>query len=434
VGKIRIETLASAFRELRQKIDIVPFDTDVSEESISLSPQRFIDPQKWGVATIETWNNSRNSSISVRQIWDEMIYFLGTTCDEIEVTFRYFMDGIQRTTPIGKIRLRKNSFEMAPIHFAQIGIVLLQRDKGILTRADDRMRLFIEYPNDFVMSLTTIKELKDDMLGYLKERVGGAFESVDTSYRIARLKESEKESFSKTVELDGIKYPRVNDEELWQWCADPAQFRNQARRWTTRYRDIAEQELYDNALERFGGKTSGNKYEFVLKDGPLTHVRGDFTRAALGVVKSFNTNFLEITQMTRVLGLPCGYRSPVFTKTRPDGDPEEETYDDLGHKSNSLISWYIRIRPVGRHDPTWGLLRIEMHQQALPCQGHAGRWNKLDTLIVDAISRQLLFEANPSSHPDPRWHNLIYPIKVCESFARSRILPNVTARYLLGGT
>lgn len=436
MAKIRIETLASAIRELRKRITIVPFDTHVSEESVSLSTQHSVDPEKWGVSTIESWSKSRRRALSAKAIWDEMVYFLGEKPKGVKVTFDYFMDGIQRTTPIGKVRLRKSSYETIPIHFAQIGIVLLERKQRTLMMEHEEVKLLIEYPNGFVISETNREELRYDVLGSIKQRVGGTVQGVDTSYRIARLKESEKDSFQDMIELDGIKYPRINNDQLWQWCSDPAQFRSQARRWTTRYRDIAEQELYDKALERLGsGVTVGTKYGLILKDGPLTHMRGAFTKAALGVVKTFKTNFLGRTQMTKVFGLPYGYRSPVFTKIRPDGDPEEsEIYDDSGVKKNRLISWYVRIREVGKHDTTWGLLRIEMHEQTLPCQGHAGRWTEQDTLIIDEISRQLCFEASPSSHPDPRWHNLIYPIKACESFARSRIVPHVTARYLLGGT
>ena len=423
-------------RELRKTITIVPFDTNVPEEAVALRTQREVDPNKWGVTPIESWSKNQKRTISTKTIWDEMIHFLGDKPDNIDISFKYFIDGIQRTTPIGKIRLRKNSFETVPVHFAQLGAALLKRENRILTKQDEGVKLLLEYPNSFVQSETNIDALKMNLLGQISDATGGALHGVDTSYRIPHLKEAEKDSFKDIKEIDGLKYPRIDNNDLWKWCADPAQFRNQAKKWTTRYRDLLEHDIYGKALERFSpAVVVGSKYEFVLKDGPLTHIRGGITKAALGVVKSFTTIFLEKTNMTKVLGLPYGYRSPVFTMKRPEGDPEEiEIYDvDSDGKKHTLVSWYLRIRPVENHDATWGLLRVEMHTESLPCQGHAGRWSEQDTFVIDEISRQLCFEASPSSHPDPRWHNLIYPIKCCENFLRSRIVPHVTARYLLGG-
>jgi len=435
-AKISFDTLASAIRELRKKIPIVPFETSTCEESISLSIQRSVNPEEWGVTTIESWSKTYRRALSAEDMWNEKIAFIGNGSKGVKVSFNYFMDGIQRTIPIGKINFRKSSYETVPIHFGQIAIVLLRREHRMLMMEDEEVELLIEYPNNFVMSETNRKELQEDLLKNVKEKMGGGIQTVDTSYRIARLRESEEDSTDNVRVLDGIKYPGIDKKELWKWCSDPAQFRSQARRWTTRYRDIAEQEIYDKALERFGsGVTVGSKYELVVKDGPLTHIRGGLVKAALGIVKTFRTNFLGRTKMTRVLGLPYGCRSPVFSKTRPNGDPEEcEIYDDCGAEKNRLISWYVRIREIGRHDPTWGLVRLEMHEETLPCQGHSGRWTEEDTLVVDEISRQLCSEGNPTSHPDPRWHNLIYPIKCCESFARSRVIPHVTARYILGGS
>jgi hypothetical protein len=437
MSRVQIDTLASAIREVRKKVKIVPFETDVSEESIGLSTQKYVDPDKWGVTPIESWSKTHNRPVPTKNIWDEVVHFQEECPYDITVDFKYFLDGIQRTTPIGKVLLRKSSYETVPIHFAQIGIVLLSRSGRVLSKEDERIKLLLEFPNSFVISETNIPELKEDLLEKVSSLTGKAILGVDTSFRIARLKESETAALTEFRDLDGIRYPRINSDELWRWCSDPAQFRNQARRWTTRYRDIVEQELYDKALERYGnGVDVGHSYCLVVKDGPLTHMRGGFTKSAIGVIKTFNVVFLHRPHMDKVLGLPYGYRSPVFTKTRPEGNPEEaEVYEaESGAAANRLISWYVRIRPVGNHDTTWGLLRLEMHCETLPCEGHVGRWSELDTCVIDEISRKLCAEASPSSHPDPRWNNLLYPIKCCESFLRSRVVPHVTARYLLGGS
>jgi len=440
MAMVRVETLASALRELRKKITVIPFDTETSEEMARLETQKYVPGDKWGVGVVETWCREEKRRVNPDQMWKHPVYFLVGAQTGIEVTLKYFMDGIQRTTPIGKIQFRRSSYETVPIHFAQVAIALLKREGRILSREREEIKLLVEYPNEFVKKNTNVSDTLGDILGFVKERMRGDIETVDTSYRIARLKESEVEKFSadKVIELDGIRYPQLSDTEMWDWCADPIHFRGQARRWTTRYRDILEQKVYDEALRRLGSNVIlGKRYELVVRDGPLTHVRGEITKTALGVIKTFRTIFLERSQMARVLTLPYGYRSPVFTLLRPDGNPEEdEVYefsDEPGTKRNKLLSWYLRIRPTGRRDPTWGLLRLEIHVSALPSSGRTALWTETDTAIVDEISRKVCFEASPSSHPDSRWHNLIYPIKCCENFLRSRIIPHITARYLLGG-
>jgi hypothetical protein len=50
--------------------------------------------------------------------------------------------------------------------------------------------------------------------------------------------------------------------------------------------------------------------------------------------------------------------------------------------------------------------------------------------MVSAISAAVVKEANPTSQPDPRWHNLLYPIRLCEAFARSKMIPHDTVKYL----
>lgn len=431
--RLQIPTLASALRELRKRVGMLPVSDDTPEESSAIRIQRYVDPNKWGVAAIESWSRT-HGRLSTKQIWDHMVHYLHDD-ESVPVDFRYFMDGIQRTTPIGRVRLRKNTFETVPIHLAQIGTVLLKRENRKLIQEDERIQILLEYPGAFVQSESNISALKEDLLEAVRSQVGNVVLGVDTSFSVKKLRTNEALPGLQVKEIDGIQYPRVPNDELWKWCADPAQFRGQARRWTTRFRDIEEQRLYDNALKRLTDHPTGSPHSFVIKDGPLTHTRGGVTKMALGVIKSFSTIFLDRSQMTKVLGLVYGYRSPVFTKRRPEGDlEEEEIYDfETADKKLTLVSWYVRIRPVANHDPMWGLLRIEMHSDVLPCKGHAARWDEKDTLLIDAISRQLSTEVSPSSHPDPRWHNLIYPIKSCEFFLRSRILPHATAHHLLGG-
>ena len=115
---LQIPTLASALRELRQRVDVMPVSDDSPEEASTVRIQRYVNPDKWGVTPIESWSRSRGR-LSTKQIWDEMVHYLHYD-ESVAVDFKYFMDGIQRTTPIGRVRIRKKSFESVPIHLAQI--------------------------------------------------------------------------------------------------------------------------------------------------------------------------------------------------------------------------------------------------------------------------------------------------------------------------
>jgi hypothetical protein len=70
MANIRVDTLASAMRELRKRVDIVPFENDVPEESIGLAAQRYIDPVKWGVTPIECWSKTQRRQVATKNIWE----------------------------------------------------------------------------------------------------------------------------------------------------------------------------------------------------------------------------------------------------------------------------------------------------------------------------------------------------------------------------
>jgi len=116
---------------------------------------------------------------------------------------------------------------------------------------------------------------------------------------------------------------------------------------------------------------------------------------AIGLVKSHRTQYLGPADMREVLEMGCGYRSSVFKPVRP--------------AVGEVYSWYLRLRPPGGHDIYWALARIEGRAEA-------------ETLeLVDQVSRWLLTETAPLALPDPRWHVLLYPIRDCESYLRSRM-------------
>lgn len=131
-------------------------------------------------------------------------------------------------------------------------------------------------------------------------------------------------------------------------------------------------------------------------DGPA-HVAPEVlaTGRAVGVIKSHRTHFLGADPMRRVLSMEPAHRSTVFRPARP---PVGEVF-----------SWYLRLRSRVNRDLHFGLVRVES----------AARRETVER--ADEISRWLLSETAPLSLPDPRWDTLLYPMRDCEQYLRSRM-------------
>lgn len=119
------------------------------------------------------------------------------------------------------------------------------------------------------------------------------------------------------------------------------------------------------------------------------------TGRAVGVIKSHRTHFLSEKAMSEVLLMPARHRSTVFRPVRP--------------KVGEVYSWYLRLRPRENRDLHFGLVRIEASASAETVRR------------ADEISRWLLNETGPLALPDPRWDTLLYPIRDCEQYLRSRM-------------
>ncbi|MFQ3679043.1 MAG: hypothetical protein SNJ60_00830 [Pseudanabaenaceae cyanobacterium] len=110
----------------------------------------------------------------------------------------------------------------------------------------------------------------------------------------------------------------------------------------------------------------------------------------LGLIKSHHTQFFPAVEQSRILSLGQGERSSAFV---PRG-------------RYPVCSWYLRLREVGDRDPYFGLIRVETAIANLS--------------LADTLSRWVLAESRPLSLPDPRWDKMIYPIRDCEQYLRSR--------------
>lgn len=135
--------------------------------------------------------------------------------------------------------------------------------------------------------------------------------------------------------------------------------------------------------------------EWLLVDGSLT-LCPELAACgrAVGVIKSHRTRFFDGDDARILLGLEVGERTCVF---RP-----------LTREHTPVYSWYLRLRSPAGRDGLWGLVRVEA----------AADPSTLER--ADEISRWILAETVPLPLPDPRWDRLLYPIRNCEEYLRSR--------------
>ena len=115
--------------------------------------------------------------------------------------------------------------------------------------------------------------------------------------------------------------------------------------------------------------------------------------AAIGVVKSHRTLFVDDDSLHIVLGLALGERSPVF-RVAP-------------RSRSAVLSWYLRVRNATGRDPLWGLVRIEVAESSTP------------TERANEVSRWVMKEMSPLALPDGRWDKMSYGIRDCEEFLRA---------------
>jgi len=125
----------------------------------------------------------------------------------------------------------------------------------------------------------------------------------------------------------------------------------------------------------------------------------------VGIIKSHQTQYFPLQEQRKILALRAGERSSVFQPASREFTP--------------VYSWYVRLRPYAGQDLYFGLVRVEA-----PATEETMRH-------VDELSRWLLVETQPLALPDGRWDRMIYPIRDCEEYLRSRAPTHVALQGLL---
>jgi hypothetical protein len=115
----------------------------------------------------------------------------------------------------------------------------------------------------------------------------------------------------------------------------------------------------------------------------------------VGVVKSHRTLYAVDEALSVVLRLGPGERTTVFLL-----EPKRRT---------AVASWYLRLRDATGHDPTFGLIRVEIARDP----------NEHVSTRADEVSRWLLAEGAPLALPDSRWDRMAYGIRDSEEFLKA---------------
>ena len=173
----------------------------------------------------------------------------------------------------------------------------------------------------------------------------------------------------------------------------PDEFIKQAHSEIQEKRRKIEVELTDKWLESkfndgwlFVDGTLNTKSQKVLESSNIA-----------GIVKSHGVYYFDFEEMYEFYTMKKGERSIVF-----------QPYDKK-EKKKDIFTWYLRLhydKNNGVND--FGIIRVEIpaKQELL---------NK-----IDEISSWILLETKPIGFPASRWDRMIYPIKYCEDYLKSK--------------
>ena len=208
--------------------------------------------------------------------------------------------------------------------------------------------------------------------------------------------------------LDDVELARLEDAEISIVDTDPEQRINLAN-----LQPMELQEIARNAIGNRREKLEAQLAEYWIKEKPANAgwlvVDGSITispmvasqEKILGIIKSHNTQYFPFPEQDVILNLAAGERSSIFQPPfRSDDHPK-------------VCSCYLRLRSNSANgeilpgqDLYFGLVRLEVAM--------------VEKQQIDEVSCWLLTECRPLSMPDSRWDRMIYPIRDCEQFLRSK--------------
>lgn len=278
---------------------------------------------------------------------------------ETQSGFAYFLDGIERKKVIF-------NYNFIPVTYGYVSAVILKRtDKKMHSIGLEltEENLFLPYKQD--------EDAPDHYFNY-----------------------NEFEEFKniKSVNIG------TKDKTTGEYPIFPEEFAQKAHNEIQETRRLIEQNLAENWLSN----DFNDGWLFI--DGRLsTKSKKLLTDArAVGVIKSHHVNYFSPEEQFKIYSLKKGQRSSVF-------QPEKESKKTGTIEKENVYSWYLRLHESKQNgENTFGLVRVE-----IPAQG------KLLSRI-DEISNWILLETKPAAFPASRWDRMIYPIKYCEDYLKSK--------------
>lgn len=178
----------------------------------------------------------------------------------------------------------------------------------------------------------------------------------------------------------------------------PQEFEKLSHNEIQEQRRKAETQISENWLKNF--KTD----EWLCVDGGLnrsTKSSLDSQRIA-GIIKSHNTVYFPPEEQFKIYSMIAGERSSIFIPVARN------------KKEKNVYSWYLRIHNrKSAGDPNFGIVRVEIPQNKDLTE------NEL-IQTVNEISSWILLEKKPVAFPASRWDRMIYPIKYCEDYLKSK--------------
>ena len=145
---------------------------------------------------------------------------------------------------------------------------------------------------------------------------------------------------------------------------------------------------------------SGNHNDgWLYVDGRLEKQRKPLIAGAnvVGVIKSHQASYFNPDEQYRIYAMQNGERTHIFQPADRNGDAE------------NVYSWYLRLHYDKRQGTNnFGIVRVEVPAE------------KRFIALADTISEWILLETKPIAFPASRWDRMIYPVKYCEDYLKSK--------------
>ena len=282
-----------------------------------------------------------------------------------ETRFRYFLDGTQKTLPIGRIGL-------APV-------VVSLSVAGILAR-NERGEAGL-------------------LPGSLRQRQAWVFPLYTGSYELGRVQDWLEERGHTVIDPIAPSGPLPENYDAL------AQHYGRLIELSQRMSATLRAELETGLIQFWANDVSpAHDDAWMVVDGKLRQNVSN----AIGLVKSLQMQHLAGNEAVALFNLPEGHRTSAFRYVnRSSAAPSE--WDDGESPSENRTMWYQRFWDSAGLDARHALVRIEApHEVDTPEE-------------IDRIAGWLMSERLPRATADPRWPTLLYPIHYLEAILKRRL-------------